>query len=147
MEDVFIFEDMIGKKFDKVFQHTSPSGEDFMIFEKDGLPEFIFYHAQDCCESVYIEDVEGDLSDLSSGVIIEAEEYSKEVECDEYGEHTTYTFYKFSSTKGGVNIRWCGSSNGYYSERVDLFSLKGKDFWATYHLTGLFKELYPTLEV
>ena len=118
MENVIIFEDMIGKNFDKVYQYA----DDYIIFEKDGVPEFIFYHNQDCCESVFVEDIVGNLSDLSSGVITEAEEYSKEGECGEYGEHTTYTFYKFSSNKGGVNIRWLGESNGYYSEAVDYFS-------------------------
>ena len=81
-----------------------------------------FSHHQDCCESVYIEDICGDLNDLVGAPLLEAEEVSNyEAEPKYEGEESyTWTFYKFATRKGSVNVRWYGSSNGYYSESVSV---------------------------
>jgi len=81
------------------------------------------YHRQDCCESVYIEDICGDLNDLVGAPLLEAEEvegYTADTEWAAPDESYTWTFYKFSTRQGSVTIRWYGSSNGYYSESVDI---------------------------
>jgi hypothetical protein len=74
----------------------------------------MMYHQQDCCESVYIESIEGELPHLINAAIVMAEEV-----IDGGDEGETWTFYKFGTIKGYVTIRWVGSSNGYYSESVD----------------------------
>lgn len=76
------------------------------------------YHDQDCCESVYIEDVAGDLNDLVGSPILRAEVRTEDGQTD-YGD-LTYTYYEIATIKGSVTIRWYGSSNGYYSTRVSL---------------------------
>jgi len=110
-------EDMEGKTFVKV--EADRERDTLRFIEADGS-YFEFYHCQDCCESVYIEDINGDISDLEGEVLTMAQESTKNDTDGEYGESTTWTFYNFATIKGYVNIRWIGSSNGYYSESVDL---------------------------
>lgn len=80
-----------------------------------------FYHVQDCCESVDIEDVNGDWEDLIGQKLMVAECRSSErwIPDDEVGEGIEeWTFYTFRSVKGSVDVRWFGTSNGYYSTSV-----------------------------
>ena len=110
---------MKGKTFVKV-EGSVGSGE--MLFVTAEGERFLFAHMQDCCETVDINDVVGDLQDLIGEPLLIAEEVSGEVPADaEHYESFTYTFYKFATRKGYVDVRWLGESNGYYSESVNLF--------------------------
>ena len=79
-----------------------------------------FYHQQDCCEEVYIEDICGDLNDLVGSPLLVAEEVTDYTGPDTEDESWTWTYYRFATQKGSVSVRWYGSSNGYYSESVDV---------------------------
>lgn len=114
------FKDLLGKHVLDVKGGHSGSGE-IEIICKEGT--FTLYHQQDCCESVYVESVVGDWSDLIGQEILLAEESVNDkppsgIEREYEPESETWTFYKLASFKGYVDIRWYGSSNGYYSERV-----------------------------
>lgn len=93
-----------------------------LIFVCDDGSRYEMYHEQDCCESVYIQSVTGDLKDLVGSPITLARESSNSREEEsvyDYGS-CTWTFYSLATVKGYVDIRWCGSSNGYYSESVSF---------------------------
>ena len=112
---------MLGKTF---VQITGSVGGYEMTFETAQGERFMFAHSQDCCESVDINDIVGDLQDLVGSPMLVAEEVQGETPVDfneRDHESVTWTFYKFATRKGYVDVRWLGESNGYYSEGVDLF--------------------------
>lgn len=81
------------------------------------------WHSQDCCESVSIAQVDGDVEDILNSEILMAEEATGTGFDDDdprSGESNTWTFYKLATVKGYLTIRWLGMSNGYYSESVDF---------------------------
>lgn len=102
--------------------------DDEIFFETECGRKFRMFHSQDCCESVYIESIVGCFSDLIGTPILIAEESAS---CNEnpddvdmeYQASFTWTFYKFATIKGYVDIRWYGESNGYYSESVDIHEI------------------------
>lgn len=104
----------------KVFSRVVSDGDSVRFYYADGPGGLELYHSQDCCESVYIESITGDLSDLEGEPITFADESTSN---DPEAECGMWTFYKFATRKGWVDIRWYGSSNGYYSVRVSLCEL------------------------
>lgn len=112
--------ELIGKTIVKI-----KKTDDRIEFQLSTDESYAMYHSNDCCESVYIEDIVGDLDDLLHSPITMAEEESNSTDSAKYeGEESwTWTYYKIATVKGYVTIRWYGSSNGYYSESVDFEKL------------------------
>lgn len=110
-----IIKEMIGAVIAEIQQDV-----DVLQFKARDGTSFNFYHDQYCCESVEIEDVCGDLDDLKGSPIIEASENISGGDSEDGYHHLTWTFYRFSTVKGTVTVRWRGESNGYYSESVDF---------------------------
>lgn len=139
------FSELRGKTLTKI----DNTGDELRFHANDGS-EYRMYYEQDCCASCDIEDICGDLQDLIGVPILLSEEScsgepsaeikaereaaraKEKAECEAQGsryydwavESETWTFYKLSTIKGSVTIRWYGSSNGYYSETATFYQTK-----------------------
>jgi hypothetical protein len=107
---------------DKTIVNINDSSDE-IIFTLDNGDKYRMYHQQDCCERVYVEDVIGNFSDLLNSPITKAEESSSSYSSEDSYTCGTWTFYHLATVNGYVTIRWLGTSNGYYSERVDFVKI------------------------
>lgn len=106
--------DLVGRYFTRV----KATDDEIRFYLADDVYVLMNHH-QDCCESVYVEDICGDLEDLVDAQIVHFEERTQDGDDYSCGSQT-WTFYDIQTTRGCVNIRWLGESNGYYSENVDI---------------------------
>ena len=123
---------MINELKGQIFTHIAVNNdktEMYMTAESGSV--YTFYHSQDCCEDVFIADITGDLIDLIGSPLLKAECIISDMSIDDLNNDAytknnigykegKWTFYKFATRKGYVDIRWCGMSNGWYSVEVDL---------------------------
>jgi hypothetical protein len=120
--------EIVGLTFTQI--DGAEKGRDVILFVASDGRKLKMFHSQQCCESVTVEDVIGDVADLIGWPILAASEEFSGVEKASngrstfYGESFTWSFYRASTIKGTLVIRWYGSSNGYYSERVELEQIK-----------------------
>ena len=102
-------------------------GSDYLTFECTDGSVYVMLHEQDCCESVSIEDVCGEVKDLLNEPITLAEDVSNYVQrekLDEYDESFTWTYYKLATRKGYVTRRWYECMTLQKRSKVDIWKKK-----------------------
>lgn len=123
-------EELLGKTIVDIYGAEVES-EAIAFICSDGS-KYLMYHEQDCCESVDVNDICGDISCLLNAPLTKAEEVidsTMEQDGVKYYEWSepesyTWTFYHLATVKGYVTIRWYGESNGYYSESADFAQIQ-----------------------
>lgn len=99
-------------------------GTDRVDFSAETGESYALYHSQDCCETVTLDEVDGDPADLVGEPILVAEERTSDApKKDQWDESFTWTYYYIATRKGAVHLKFYGTSNGYYSEGVDFAKL------------------------
>jgi len=115
---------LVGKTITSITGAAKESDE-IDLYTSDGQ-HYRFWHGQECCENVQVEDVIGDLNDLIGSPLLMSKEHTNSNEADDIInkiESYTWTFYHFATIRGYVTLRWLGTSNGYYSEAVGLYEV------------------------
>ena len=126
MQD-YIITEMIGKTIVRIEELYN--AESLMFFAESG-EIYRMHHDQDCCETVYLEDVIGDFKDLlhSPLTVAQSTSNSNDSANDDDPESYTWTFYNFATIRGSVHLRWYGSSNGYYSETASIGEITPEEY-------------------
>lgn len=93
--------------------------EESVVLKLGDKSELEFHHEQSCCESVWLEDFEFSGKSIIGAKILDVILVSEKQGDTEWGT-MTWTFYKVQTDKGELFMRWCGESNGYYLEDVDI---------------------------
>lgn len=106
------FSDLKGKTLTACVRELYQNGSAIRFEDTDGKT-YRLYHIQQCCESVDIESINGDLADLVGHPLLMADE------SDGSDGTTDWTFYRLATVKGYVDIRWTGKQN-YYSTSVSF---------------------------
>ena len=117
-------EQLLGKTFTQI--NGLNEGSEEIIFTTNEGEQFSMHHDQDCCEEVLLESIDGDTNALIGHPILVAEESKSEnitpegLTTERFLDSFTWTFYRLATVKGHVVLRWLGTSNGYYSEKVTI---------------------------
>lgn len=121
-----------------IFHTTDDLTDDLIILVMNPISPS--YERNICDVKVYIESITGDLQDLIGSPILMAEESTYDVpenmlsEKDDDSKYAysiaeeLWTFYKLATIKGYIDMRWVGTSNGYYSVEVDCMLINHEQY-------------------
>jgi hypothetical protein len=114
----------------KTLKSVTVHGTDEIAFMFSDGSEYKMFHDQDCCEYVFIHEIIGDWSEIIGKTLDSSEESTHGTPdgidtTDLYLDDSfTWTTYIFAAGDKKVVVRWLGTSNGYYSESVQIKKTK-----------------------
>lgn len=124
-----LFESLKGLTITSI--ENAKKDSDNILFKEQSGRNFRMKYYDDCCASCSVEEIHGDINDLIGTPILLAEvvenHENPEGVTKEYQDSFTWVFYKLSTIKGSVTLRWYGESNGYYSETATFEEIKNED--------------------
>lgn len=104
------FDVLVGQAFDEV---VLCEDTDDPLFIRGGKAIYTMLHEQKCCESVYLNEVIGDLAVLSGEPIVSCEQsWSCHELIDATDDWLDWCFYKVNTAAGSVVFWWIASGDG-----------------------------------
>ena len=147
--EINIYKEYIGETIKQVYYDKEGS---YVIFEFESDTGILMEHTQSCCEYVALDDVVGGkLEDLVGQKILNFEEVINrdldekplKINIDDRDyDSTTWSFYKISTIKDDITLRWFGISNGCYSEQIEVSKLNSKEleYYIDTYVNGLWSK-------
>ena len=105
-------------------------GDETYINCTDGS-EWRFYHEQDCCESVALDE-KVSLNPITPCTILDVS-YACETGEESWGDTWTRSTYSLVTSEGPMILVFHGQSNGYYSEDVCLQRKTKGGVWRSFY--------------
>lgn len=123
------FNELKDKVLSKIERTKNSDDNDALVFYCTDGSKYAMHYDQDCCASCFIDEINGDLEDLIGSPILQAEEKTNSdlPKQSEYDDSYTWTFYDLATIKSSVQIKWYGSSNGYYSESASFVKFRNDE--------------------
>lgn len=92
-----------------------------IVFTLENGDEWVMEHCQNCCETVSIHEIYGDLQGMVGQTVDYASSVSEGINDEEDCRSGTVTRFSIMTSNGLVMVTWHGYSNGYYSEGVSFY--------------------------
>ena len=111
--------DLIGKTVKVI----SIDNDELDITVTDGEKDYRYgiRHFQDCCESVSLDSVDGNIHNMIGKKITDAYSMISDLPYEEYSGSGTRSVYRIVAEDDYLWLEWRGRSNGYYGEGVTFF--------------------------
>jgi len=107
----------------KTLTNVSADEGDGDVTLRAGSESFLLWHQQDCCESVHLEKIIGDVNNLiGSPITLAEDDHPGDPDWSQlkFSESHTWSQFILETAKGRVEFWFLGESNGYYSEEVSF---------------------------
>lgn len=98
------------------FIDVDENENEILLTFEDGT-KLLFYHDQECCESVSLVSIDGDIKKLK-GMVLKNIEFDSAYTATDYGI-CGKTQIVFKTDNETIVTKWIGESNGYYSVGVN----------------------------
>ena len=100
---------------------------DRVIFNFENGARIIFAHEPECCESVFLADLDENIQVGERLMFLEVR--TQCLEPNEDHEGMTWTFITILTDKCHETMRWVGESNGWYSEKPTIIFIDKDGFF------------------